>query len=192
MQQINPILRMDYPDPDVIRVGDVYYMVSTTMYFFPGGVILRSYDLVHWEIVTYLFDKLDDTPGERLEKEMVDYAGGMWAPCLRYHNGSFYVMFASHTDGGRTYLFSASKIEGPWERRVYNKYYHDCSLLFDDDGRVYMTYGNSDIHLLELSPDLSGPKEGAFPGSSFRRRRTGGWDTKAPIFLKETDTLMYS
>ena len=83
MQQINPILRMDYPDPDVIRVGDVYYMVSTTMYFFPGGVILRSYDLVHWEIVTYLFDKLDDTPGERLEKEMVDYAGGMWAPCLR-------------------------------------------------------------------------------------------------------------
>lgn len=160
MQQINPILRMDYPDPDVIRVGDVYYMVSTTMYFFPGGVILRSYDLVHWEIVTYLFDKLDDTPGERLEKEMVDYAGGMWAPCLRYHNGSFYVMFASHTDGGRTYLFSASKIEGPWERRVYNKYYHDCSLLFDDDGRVYMTYGNSDIHLLELSPDLSGPKEG--------------------------------
>ena len=160
MQQINPILRMDYPDPDVIRVGDVYYMVSTTMYFFPGGVILRSYDLVHWEIVTYLFDKLDDTPGERLEKEMVDYAGGMWAPCLRYHKGRFYVIFASHTDGGRTYLFSSFHIEGPWERRVYNKYYHDCSLLFDDDGRVYMTYGNSDIHLLELSPDLSGPKEG--------------------------------
>lgn len=160
MQQVNPILRMDYPDPDVIRVEDAYYMVSTTMYFFPGGAVLRSYDLVHWEIVTYLFDRLDDTPGERLEKEAVDYAGGMWAPCLRCHGGRFYVIFASHTDGGRTYLFSSPQIEGPWERRVYDTYYHDCSLLFDDDGRVYLTYGNSEIRLLELMPDLSGPKEG--------------------------------
>ena len=62
MQQINPILRMDYPDPDVIRVGDVYYMVSTTMHFFPGGVILRSYDLRHWRSVTCVFDKRDGTP----------------------------------------------------------------------------------------------------------------------------------
>lgn len=174
MQQINPILRMDYPDPDVIRVGDVYYMVSTTMHFFPGGVILRSYDLVHWEIVTYLFDQLDNTPGERLEREMVNYSGGMWAPCLRYHNGTFYVIFASHTDGGRTYLFSSSRIDGPWERKVYDQYYHDCSLLFDEDGRVYLTYGNTEIHLLELKPDLSGPKEGGLSRVIIQQKAVNG------------------
>ena len=65
---INPITRTDYPDPDVIRVGDTYFMISTTMYFLPGGVILRSFDLVNWEIVSYIFDKLDDTPSERLEE----------------------------------------------------------------------------------------------------------------------------
>ena len=57
--QINPITRMDYPDPDVIRVEDTYYMISTTMHFYPGGVILRSYDLIHWEIAGYVYDKLD-------------------------------------------------------------------------------------------------------------------------------------
>ena len=88
---INPITKCDYPDPDVIRVGDVYYMVSTTMYFMPGGAFLRSYDLANWELVSYIFDSLDDTPNERLENELTNYAGGMWAPSLRYHDGKFYV-----------------------------------------------------------------------------------------------------
>ncbi len=57
------ILNCDYPDPDVIRVGDVYYMLSTTMHFFPGGAVLRSYDLVHWELVNYLYDVLENTAG---------------------------------------------------------------------------------------------------------------------------------
>ena len=76
---INPITKTDYPDPDVIRVGDTYYMISTTMYFMPGGVILRSYDLVNWEIATYIFDKLDDTASERLEGDETNYGKGMWA-----------------------------------------------------------------------------------------------------------------
>ena len=65
----NPLTGMDYPDPDVIRVGDTYYMISTTMHFFPGAGILRSYDLIHWEICSYLYDALEHTPGERLEGE---------------------------------------------------------------------------------------------------------------------------
>ena len=71
--QINPITRMDYPDPDVIRVEDTYYMISTTMHFYPGGVILRSYDLIHWEIAGYVYDKLDSTPEQRLEGEKNSY-----------------------------------------------------------------------------------------------------------------------
>ena len=85
----NPILKADFPDPDVIRVGDTYYMVSTTMHFMPGGVILRSYDLVHWEIVTHIYEKLDSTPGQTLSGGQQIYGKGMWAPSFRYHNGTF-------------------------------------------------------------------------------------------------------
>ena len=88
---VNPILKMDYPDPDVIRVGDTYYMVSTTMYFMPGCVILRSYDLAEWEIVGYVYDKLDDTPAERMEFEKNEYSGGMWAPSIRYWGEEFFL-----------------------------------------------------------------------------------------------------
>ena len=93
--QINPITRMDYPDPDVIRVEDTYYMISTTMHFYPGGVILRSYDLIHWEIAGYVYDKLDSTPEQRLEGEKNSYGRGMWAASLRFHNGKFYVCFGA-------------------------------------------------------------------------------------------------
>ena len=156
---INPITKTDYPDPDIIRVDDTYYMVSTTMYFMPGGVILRSYDLVNWEIVTYLFDKLDGSPEERLDGDLGNYGKGMWAATIRYHNGKFYVAFVSH---GRedTHLFIADDINGPWEHRYINQYYHDCSLLFDDDDKVYIIYGNTEIHLVELNDDLTGPREG--------------------------------
>lgn len=155
----NPIIKMDYPDPDVIRVDDTYYMISTTMYYMPGGVILRSYDLVNWEILTYIFDKLDDTSSERLEGLESNYGKGMWAACLRYHNGLFYAAFVSH---GRkdTHLFVARDINGPWEHRTINEYFHDCSILFDDDGRVYIVSGNMDIRITELEPDLSGIKDG--------------------------------
>ena len=67
MKNINPLLKMDFPDLDVIRVNDTYYMVSTTMHFFPGCVILRSYDLVHWEVATHVYEHLDDTDKQRLK-----------------------------------------------------------------------------------------------------------------------------
>ncbi len=155
----NPLTGMDYPDPDVIRVGDTYYMVSTTMHFFPGAGILRSHDLIHWEICSYLYDSLEHTPGEILEGEQTIYGHGMWAASLRYHAGRFYVAFIAH-EWPKTFLFTAENIEGPWTKQYIEGIYHDCSLLFDDDSRVYIVYGNRDIHLTELKEDLSGPKEG--------------------------------
>lgn len=154
----NPILKCDYPDPDVIRVDDTYYMISTTMHFMPGGALLRSYDLINWELVNYIFDELDSTPGERLEMEFTNYGCGMWAGSLRYHNGMFYAAFVSHATK-KTYLFTAKNVEDKWEKSEIEGYYHDCSLLFDDDGRNYIIYGNTDIYLTELKEDLSGPKE---------------------------------
>ncbi|MBQ9119888.1 MAG: glycoside hydrolase 43 family protein [Lachnospiraceae bacterium] len=155
----NPILKLDYPDLDVIRVEDTYYMISTTMYFIPGGVILRSYDLIHWEIATYVYDVLEDTPAARLENGKNIYGQGMWAASLRYHKGTFYVCFVAN-DTGKTYLFHSKHITGPWHKQSISGFYHDCSLLFDEDDRVYIAYGNTDIRLTELLPDLSGPKPG--------------------------------
>ncbi len=156
---LNPILRLDYPDPDVIRVGDTYYMVSTTMHFMPGCQILRSYDLKNWEHVSYVYETLDGTPAQRLEGEESIYGKGMWAASLRWHKGTFYVSFVAN-DTHKTYLYTADAPEGPWEKRQIQGFYHDGSLLFDDDGKVYIAYGNRDIYITQLKEDLSGPLPG--------------------------------
>jgi len=153
----NPIIWADYPDSDPIRIDDTYYMVSTTMHFMPGCVILRSYDLIHWEVATHVYDILDDTPYQKLEGEKEIYGKGMWAASLRYHKGKFYVCFVAN-DTHKTYLFTATDIKGSWTKQNIEGFYHDCSLLFDDDDRVYIIYGNNEIHLTELKDDLSGPK----------------------------------
>jgi len=155
----NPILKMDFPDPDVIYVDGVYYMISTTMHFLPGGQILRSYDLLHWEHAAYVFDQLDSTDAQCLAEDKYIYGKGMWAASLRYHKGTFYVVFVCN-DTQKTYLYRAEKIEGPWRKSEIEGFYHDCSLLFDDDDRIYIVYGNRQIYLTELNGDLTGPKEG--------------------------------
>jgi beta-xylosidase len=158
----NPIIWADFPDPDIIRVNDTYYMASTTMHMMPGCAILRSYDLANWEIATYVYDTLDGTPGQRLMDDKGIYANGMWAPTFKYHNGKFYIIFVAY-DTQKTYLYTTDNIEGPWKKSHIKGFYHDSSLLFDDDGRVYLIYGNKEIWVIELMSDLSGPKDGGIP-----------------------------
>ncbi len=149
---------MDIPDPDVIFHDGYYYLITTTMHFFPGGEILRSEDLKKWEHYSYVFDKLESTPAQRLEGDSHIYGKGMWAPTLRFHEGTFYVAFSSN-DMDKTYLFRSSSLKGPWERNEIKGFYHDLSLLFDN-GKAYVVYGNTDIHLTELNDDLTAPEEG--------------------------------
>ncbi len=155
----NPVIYSDFPDWDIIRVEDTYYMVSTTMHFMPGCDILRSYDLMNWEYVTHVYDILDDTPNQRLEGELNIYGKGMWAPSFRYNNGTFYICFVAN-DTRKTYLYKANNPKGPWTKHYIEGFYHDCSLFFDDDDRVYIIYGNKEIRLTELKPDLTGPLPG--------------------------------
>ena len=157
MDRTNPIIKADFPDPDVIRVEDTYYMLSTTMHFRPGAVILRSYDLVHWEIVSHVFDKLNDSPEECMQGERSIYGRGMWAGSLRYHNGNFYVCFAS-LDTSETYIYVAKQPDGPWEKKVIPEYRHHPSLLFDEDERVYLVSGYEEIEVRELLQDCSAYK----------------------------------
>ena len=149
---------MDIPDPDVIFHDGYYYLITTTMHFFPGGEILRSEDLKKWEHYSYVFDRLGSTPAQRLEGEEHIYGKGMWAPSLRYKGGVFHVAFSSN-DMNKTFLFRSEDLKGPWVRNEISGFYHDLSLLFDD-GKAYVVYGNTDIHLTELNDDLTGPKEG--------------------------------
>ena len=149
---------MDIPDPDVIFHDGYYYLITTTMHFFPGGEILRSGDLKSWEHFSYVFDKLESTPSQRLEGDGHIYGKGMWAPTMRFHDGVFYVAFSSN-DMNKTYLYRAEDLKGPWKRSEIKGFYHDLSLLLDN-GKAYLVYGNTDIHLTELNDDLSGPEQG--------------------------------
>lgn len=158
----NPIIWADIPDVDIIRVEDTYYMVSTTMHLMPGGVIFRSHDLVNWEIATYMYDILEDTPGQRLEDGRGIYSAGMWAATIRYHKGKFYVIFVANDtrEQNISYLFTSEKIEGPWTKQKIEGFYHDCSLFFDDDDRVFIVSGGGRLRLVEMKPDLSAPLPG--------------------------------
>ena len=155
----NPMLWADVPDPDVIRVGDTYYLVSTTMHLMPGAPIMTSKDLKNWETVGYIFDRLTDSPKYDLLNGTV-YGRGQWATSLKYHNGKFYALLAPNERGamGNTYIFSAEKAEGPWTIVSRMRHFHDCSLFFDDDDRVYVIYGTGEM--MELKPDLSDVIEG--------------------------------
>ncbi|MGD0340884.1 MAG: glycoside hydrolase 43 family protein [Bacteroidales bacterium] len=156
----NPIIWADVPDMSMIRVGDTYYMSSTTMHMSPGVPVMKSKDLVNWQIVNYAYDILDDVDALNLTNGKNSYGRGSWASSIRYHNGIYYVSTFSQTTG-KTYIYSTKDIEkGPWKKSSFSPSYHDHSLFFDDDGRVYIINGNRKLSLIELNADASGVKTG--------------------------------
>ncbi|HLP07990.1 MAG TPA: glycoside hydrolase 43 family protein [Opitutaceae bacterium] len=148
----NPIFYDEFSDPDIIRVGDDYYLTGTTMHAMPGLPLLRSRDLVNWELVSYASPELDLGPPYRLEGG-TNYGQGIWAPCLRYHNGTFYLF--TNVNGRKTQLFRATDPAGPWTHTELGSSLHDLSVLFDDDGRIYVVWSYNEILFAELKPDLS-------------------------------------
>ena len=159
-QPTNPMLWADVPDPDVIRVGDTFYMVSTTMHLMPGAPVMASRDLRNWHVVSYLFDRLTDSPKYDLREGTV-YGRGQWATSLKYHKGRFYALFAPNEGGpmGQTYIMTAERAEGPWTIHSRMRHFHDATLFFDDDDRVYVIFGTGEM--VELKSDLSDVIEGS-------------------------------
>lgn len=156
----NPVIFADVPDMSMVRVGNSYYMSSTTMHMSPGVPIMKSDDLVNWKLVSYAYDTLADMDELNLTNGKSTYGRGSWASCIRYHNGLFYVSTFAQTTG-KTYVFTTRNIEkGPWKRYSFKPSYHDHSLFFDDDGRVYMIYGAGKLRIVELNADASGVKPG--------------------------------
>lgn len=149
----NPVLWADVPDPDVIRVGDTFYMVSTTMHMMPGAPIMRSKNLVDWETVNYIFPRLTDSPKYDLQGGTV-YGRGQWATSLQYRDGRFYALFAPNDNpGGDTYIYTAQRPEDEWTLVSRLPHFHDAALFFDDDGTPYVVYATGE--LVQLTRDLS-------------------------------------
>ena len=156
----NPIIWSDVPDVAIIRVGDSYYMSSTTMHMSPGLPIMKSKDLANWEMLHYVYDTLVDNDKMNLNNNENCYGAGSWASSIRYHNNTYYVSTFSATSG-KTHVYSTKDIEkGEWKEASFKPVLHDHSLFFDDDERVYMVYGAGDIRIIELTTDASAIKPG--------------------------------
>ncbi len=149
----NPLFFEENSDPDLIRVGADYYMTSTSMHSMPGLAVMHSKDLVNWDFVAYAEDRLDLGPAFRLEDGKNSYGRGIWAPSLRYRNGTFYIF--SNVNGETTQLFSAKNPKGPWTRTPMKVSLHDLSVLFDDDGKAYAVFGFDEVHIVQLTDDLT-------------------------------------
>ncbi|WP_169082537.1 glycoside hydrolase 43 family protein [Paenibacillus sp. PL91] len=154
----NPVIWADVPDPSVIRVGSTFYMVSTSMHSMPGCPIMKSENLQDWELVNYVYETFEDNDAHNLLDGKGIYGKGSWAASLRYRDGIFYVCFSS-LDMNQFYVYTTEDIEnGKWERNVIQGLHHDPSMLFDDDGRVFVFHGNGDIRITELSENATALK----------------------------------
>ena len=148
----NPVLNADYSDPDVIRVGNKYYMVASDFHFI-GMQVLESDDMVNWQVISQIYDRFD-LPGWDENKH---YAGGSWAPSIRWHDRRFYVYFCTPEEG--LFMSSATDARGPWTPlhclKAVPKWEDPCP-LWDDDGQAYLgrsQHGAGPIIVHKMSPD---------------------------------------
>lgn len=149
----NPLFYDEFSDPDIIRVGEDFYMTGTSMHSMPALAVLTSKDLVNWKFVSTALDRLELGPEYRMEEGKDIYGKGIWAPSFRYHNGTFYIF--SNVNGQTTQIFSATDPKGPWTHRAMKVSLHDLSVLFDDDGKAWVVWGYQNLHIAQLTDDLT-------------------------------------
>ena len=159
----NPLLPGFYPDPSICRVGEDYYMVTSSFVYFPGLPIFHSKDLVHWEQIGHGIHR-----PHQLDYKNCETSEGLWAPSIRYHNGTFYIINTFVSKGREAdrdnYIITAKNPAGPWSDPVFVEGADgiDSSLFFDDDGSVWyvgnfissecLYEGHHGIYLNELDP----------------------------------------
>jgi len=159
----NPFIRADIPDISIVRVGERYYMSHTTMHMAPGVPIMESSDMVNWKTVSFCYQTLVDNNKMNLVNGENAYGKGTWASSMRYRDNTFYVLTFSQTSGS-SHLYTTTDIKnGPWKETIL-PFWHDPSLLLDDDGRNYVIYGNGNISIVELNSELTGVKGGGQSG----------------------------
>lgn len=150
----NPVINADYPDPDIIRVGKDYYMVSSSFVAMPGIPVCHSRDLINWRIIGHAYDSITFRPQYRMEDEKTAYSRLCWAPTIRYHEGIYYIGVNIADDG--FVMFKSTKPEGPYTMHKFEKRLYDPGFFIDDDGRKYVTHGKGKIYLTRLKDDGTG------------------------------------
>ena len=150
----NPIVNADFPDCDVIRVDDTYYMLSTTMFHMPGATLLKSKDLVNWEYCSNPLKQILDNEDYNLQNGKNHYSQGMWAGSLNYYNGKFYIYFPCSTwsHDSQSVLLTDKNPDGEWTDTRLSEAFHDPGWLFDDDGSLYVACGINEIWVNKLNP----------------------------------------
>lgn len=165
----NPVIWADVPDMSVTRAGSDFYLISTTMHLMPGAPVMKSKDLVHWEMTGYVFDSLTDNSKYNLLDGTV-YGRGQWASSIRYHKGKYYVLFSPNDKPYKAYIYSTANPSGKWNLVARTQHFHDASLFFDDDNKVYVFSGTGSLK--ELKPDLSDVQPGGINTRVFERDET--------------------
>lgn len=133
----NPILHADYSDPDVIRVGDMFYMTSSSFSNAPGLPLLQSRDMVNWELVGHALQQLEPATAFAAPQ----HGKGVWAPCLRYHDGRYWIFYPDPDQG--IFVMTAATFAGPWSRPhllLPGKGIIDPTPLWDDDGKAWLLH----------------------------------------------------
>ena len=191
----NPLLPGFYPDPSICRVGDDYYMVTSSFVYYPGLPIFHSKDLVHWEQVGHGIHR-----PEQLDYKNCETSEGLWAPSIRYHNGTYYII-NTFVSAGReadrdNYIITAKNPAGPWSNPIVVKGADgiDSSLFFDDDGSLWyvgnyispdcLYEGHHGIYLNELDPEtfqFKGPRYIIWDGVKTRSK----WIEAPHIYKKD-------
>ncbi|MCC8104057.1 MAG: glycoside hydrolase family 43 protein [Clostridiales bacterium] len=180
----NPILSGFYPDPSICRVGEDYYMVTSSFVYFPGLPIFHSRDLMHWEQIGHGISR-----PEQLDYKNCETSLGLWAPTIRYHEGTFYIINTFVSEGREArrdnYIITATDPAGPWSNACFIEGADgiDSSLFFDRDGRMWyagnyisadtLYEGHHGIYLNELDPvifQFKGPRTIIWDGSKSRSK----------------------
>lgn len=148
----NPVLYADYCDPDIIRVSNDFYMVSSTFVDSPGINVLHSKDLVNWELVSHCATNVDGGNAFNMIGGTA-YEAGYWAPSIRHRNGTFYVAVQPTFNNGRIYY--ATNAAGPWNYHQLNQGIYDPGLFFDTDGTGYIIHGHGPQSIATLNSNYS-------------------------------------
>ncbi|HJD37221.1 MAG TPA: family 43 glycosylhydrolase, partial [Candidatus Blautia ornithocaccae] len=178
----NPLLSGFYPDPSICRVGEDYYMVTSSFVYYPGLPIFHSRDLIHWEQIGHGIHR-----PEQLDYKNCETSEGLWAPSIRYHQGTFYIINTFVSEGREAqrdnYVITAKDPAGPWSDPVVVEGADgiDSSLFFDDNGSLWyvgnfisqecLYEGHHGIYLNELDPEtfqFKGPRYIIWDGKKTR------------------------
>ncbi|KAJ5811306.1 Arabinanase/levansucrase/invertase [Penicillium riverlandense] len=152
----NPVIYSDFADNDIFLGpdGQTFYFMASNMQYSPGAPILKSLDLVNWELIAHAVPFLEFGPKYNMTDGQTAYNAGTWASSMRYRKSNGLWYWIGCIDFAKTYVYTAPEVTGPWELSgTIDECYYDCGLLIDTDDTMFVAYGNTNVSIAQLSAD---------------------------------------